>query len=99
MVLKMNFSRLYGGFCVSMGLYGFTRGYRSTPLSETSSKRLITDKLHAGFFNTLMYSAPVVNLWPFVRLINRLEIEYNGLEKQHYKDSFKELVGDCYDTI
>jgi hypothetical protein len=95
MVLKMNFSRLYGGFCVSMGLYGFTRGFRS----ETESKRLITDKLAAGFFNSLMYSAPIVNLWPLTRLVNRLEIDYNDLEKKQYQDSFRELVGDCYDTI
>lgn len=94
----MNFSRLYGGFCTGMGLYGYTRGFRSISPHE-NEPRLITHKLSSGFFNALLYSAPIVNLWPASRIIDRLEIEYNGLDKSQYKDSFTELVGECYDTI
>jgi hypothetical protein len=52
-----------------------------------------------GFFNALMYSAPIFNIWPLARLVDRLEIQYNELDKTHYKESFTELVGECYDTI
>jgi hypothetical protein len=94
----MNFGKFYTGFCFTMGLYGYTRGFRSTS-SYDKSPRLTTQKLSMGFFNALLYSAPVYNLWPLARLVDRLEIDYNGLDKTQYKDAFIELVGECYDTI
>jgi len=93
----MILGRVYSGFCVGMGIYGYTRGFRSE--YKNNSKKLITEKLSGGLFNALFYAAPIVNLWPTLRLIDRLEIEYKNLDKTKYKGAYQELVGQCNDTL
>lgn len=90
-------TKLYGTFCVGMGVYGFSRGYRSRVINE--KERLISDKLTNAAFNGLFYAAPIANIGPTLRLINRLEIEHKGLNMNDYKDNYREFVGDCEETI
>jgi hypothetical protein len=90
-------TKLYGTFCIGMGLYGFTRGYRS--FNSKDKERLTSDKITNAIFNALFYAAPIANIGPTIRLINRLEIEHKGLNMNDYKDNYREFVGDCEETI
>jgi hypothetical protein len=89
--------KLYPTFCVGMGLYGSYRGYKSKPQGEYHL--LTIDKFSRGFINGIMYAAPVANIWPTVKLLNRVEIEYKQLDKSLYKSNYEEIVGVCEDTF
>lgn len=89
--------KLYPTFCVSMGLYGSYRGYRAKHQGEDN--RLTIDKFTLGFVNGIIYAAPIVNIWPTVKLLNRMEIEYKQLNKDLYKSNYEEIVGVCEDTF
>lgn len=91
------FNKLYPTFCVGMGLYGSHRGYRSK--SHGEDNRLTIDKMTLGFINGIIYAAPIVNIWPTVKLLNRMEIEYKQLDKHLYKSNYEEVVGVCEDTF
>lgn len=88
------FYKAYTGFTLGMTAYGFSRGYRCREPSD-----LYSSKITSGIVNSTMYTAPGVNLFAFVKLINRLEIDYKKLDKSKHKESYRELVGECYDTI
>jgi hypothetical protein len=90
-------TKLYGSFCVGMGVYGFTRGYRAQ--ISGSKENLTSDKITNATFNSLFYTLPIANIGPTLRLINRLEIEHKQLDKNDYKDNYREIVGECHDTI
>lgn len=90
-------AKLYGTFCVGMGMYGFSRGFRAQ--YNQDKERLTSDKITNAAFNGLFYAAPIANIGPTIRLINRLEIEYKGLNASDYKDNYREFVGDCEETI
>lgn len=90
-------TKLYGTFCVGMGGYGFTRGYRAKVINDKEG--LTSDKITNATFNALFYAAPIANIGPTIRLINRLEIEHKGLNMNDYKDNYREFVGDVFVTI
>lgn len=91
------FSRSLTTFCTCMGIYGFSRGYRSEQFD--GSCRLTTDKISSSIFNGMLYSIPVYNLLHFSRLLNRLEIEHKNLDKEKYKSEYKEINGECKSTF
>lgn len=96
------FQRIYYSFCASMGLYGYTRGYRSTDDFNSKNEkfeRLTSDKIASGIINALYYATPIINTWPALRLINRIEIEYKDLDKNKYESSYTELTGKCDETF
>lgn len=76
-----------------MGVYGFSREYRANQSDLTSNK------FFCGLFNGILYAAPVLNIFPILRLFNRLEIEYKQLDKDKYKYEYTEITGECNDTI
>lgn len=89
----MSFGKIYTGFTTGMGIYGFSRGYRAR------DNEMVSDKLVSGTFNTLLYVTPVVNIWPLVRLTDRITIQSKGLDKNKYRDAYFELTGICWQTI
>ena len=91
------FERTLGAFSLLMGTYGFTRGYRSQ--IEPSKKVLTMERIGYGLFNGILYSMPVLNILYFSRLMNRIEIEYYGLDKKRYISEYKEVIGECMDTF
>ena len=91
------FSRGLIGFCSSMSVYGVTRGYRAQNIRDKDT--LTSGRIANGIFNGLLYAVPIVNIGPTIRLINRLEIDYKGLNPNDYKDNYREFIGECDDTI
>lgn len=91
------FAKTLFGFSSMMGVYGFSRGYRS--LDHNGREPLSMDKVTHGFLNGLLYTAPIFNIIYVSRLINRIEIEYLDLNRDNYKSEYREIVGDCMDTI
>lgn len=89
--------KLYPTFCVGMGVYGSYRGYRAK--SQSEGHRLTIDKFSLGIINGIMYAAPIANIWPTVKLLNRMEIEYKQLDKSLYKSNYEEIVGVCEETF
>lgn len=89
--------KLYAGFSFGMSAYGFSRGYRSNV--RDNKNELTSEKLISGLLNGMYYGAPVINIGPTIKLINRLEIEINNLDKDTYKDNYQEFIGICKDTL
>jgi len=87
------------GFQSIMGLYGFTRGYRS--YDSKDEIRLTTTKLMNGFSNAFFYTMPFVNIPSFLYLIDRFEIKIKGLDnkKKEFRSCYKEWTGFCDDDI
>ena len=97
-MLNMAFlTKLYGTFCVGMGAYGFSRGYRAYSGKEDTN--LTSNKVVHGIINGMTYGAPVLNMWPTFRLLNRLEIECRKLNKDNYQSNYEECIGVCKETI
>ena len=102
-------SRLFVGVQMMMGVYGFTRGYRSKPYSQYMYKtekdklekeRLITTKVINGLGNGFMYSLPIWNIPMVLNLCERIEIEMKGYNKEEYVKSYVEWFdGKCDETI
>lgn len=96
----INLLHKYMMFCIGVGVYGFTRGYRSDRKfnnSSESNKRLIGDKISNGLENGLIYT---VIPFPFcLRLINRIDIKLSNVDKKEYDTSYAEVTGYCMDTI
>lgn len=97
----MLITKIYCGFSAGMASYGFTRGYRSRSFYERFGETdyLTADKIIHGLITSVEYAIPINNFIVFGRLINRLEIEYKQLDKEKFRDNYKELVGICNDTI
>lgn len=91
------FKHGYTGFSIGMSAYGFSRGLRAQ--ENDKYKPLVIEKFTKAFYNSIFYIAPVFNILPTVRLLNRLEIEYKNLKKDEYKENYTEICGECYDTI
>lgn len=95
--MTSHFAKALMGFCSTMSVYGFSRGYRAHLIND---KELLTsDKIANATINSLLYAVPIVNIVPIIKLINRLEIEHKRLHKDDYKSSYSEFVGNCMDTI
>jgi len=93
--MTSHFAKALIGFCSTMSVYGFTRGYRV----QYNKELLTSDKIANATINSLLYAVPIVNIVPIIKLINRLEIEHKRLHKDDYKSSYSEFVGNCMDTI
>jgi hypothetical protein len=96
--------RIYEGYCIAFGVYGISRGMR------VEDAKFWTEKAISGFLVGCVYATPVFNIFPTIRLINRLESEYRGKsprttklfkERLEYYDeaNYEEITGFCYDTI
>ena len=83
---------------VGMGMYGFTRGYRSQNKSNTP-ELLICEKLTNGILNGYMYCLPFYNIKWVHNLLNRVEVKYRNLDKKVYEKNYEETCGICDDTI
>lgn len=79
-----------------MGVYGFSRGYRA---NDRNYERLTMDRINNGFLNGILYSTPFFNIIHLSRLLNRLEVQYLGLDPDEYKSEYTEITGVCKDTI
>jgi hypothetical protein len=80
-----------------MGMYGFSRGYRSE--NNDDRHTLIIDKVSSSIVNGLLYSVPIYNLYYFSKLLNRLEIEYKNLDKEDFCIEYREINGVCKSTF
>lgn len=90
-------SKLVSTFCVSMGMYGSSRGYRANKIPD---RQLLSIRIGSSIMNGLLYSIPIYNLNAFVRLLNRIEIEHKQLDKTQYRDQYTEFDGSVlYDTF
>lgn len=83
----------------SFGLYGFSRGYRSSSTYNPDNEKLTSDRIFSGSLNCLFYMIPPWNLFYITKLLNRMEIEYKNLDKNLYNSEYKELTGTCKDTF
>jgi|Laugrespbdmm15sd_2_1035082.scaffolds.fasta_scaffold148235_1 hypothetical protein len=90
-------SRLLTTFCTCMGMYGFSRGYRSE--QNLHRHKLIVDKVSSSIVNGLLYSVPIYNLYHFSKLLNRLEIEYKNLDPEKFEIEYTEINGVCKSTF
>lgn len=90
--------RSFIGFTTYMAVYGFSRGYRSE-FAYGNIDKLTTDRIRSGILNGLIYSAFPFNIYQISRLLNRIEIESKGLNKNDYPEEFREITGECYYTF
>lgn len=93
-------NRLCSTFCISMGIYGANRGYRASLASTTVRPVLTTHKIANSVMNGLLYSIPMYNFVPLVRLLNRIEIDKSQLDKTLFCEQYTEFGGAIlYDTV
>lgn len=90
------FARLLTTFCTGMGVYGFSRGYRS---EIDGRSKLTMDKISSSILNGMLYSIPIFNMYHFSRLLNRIEIEHKNLDPEKFKSEYKEIDGECKFTF
>jgi hypothetical protein len=84
---KKAFTTLYASF----GAYGFWRQYNIIP---SDRERFFTEKVFFSLTNTSLYLLPPYNIYAFIKLLNRLEIQSKGFDKTLYKDQYTEFFGD-----
>jgi len=95
--MRSYLGKAFIGFSSMMGVYGFSRGYRSRDFS--GKEPLTIDKFTHAFVNGLLYTVPPFNVVYISRFLNRIEIEYFDLNRDEYKSEYRETVGNCSDTI
>lgn len=83
----------------SLGLYGFSRGYRSSSTYNVDNEKLTSNKILDGTINSIFYMIPPWNLYNVTKLLNRIEIEYRNLDKSLYNSEYEDLTGRCTDTV
>lgn len=83
----------------SLGIYGFSRGYRSGSKYEPNHEKLTSHKILGGTINSIFYMIPPWNLYYVTKLFNRMEIEYKNLDKGLYKSEYEDITGECKDTF
>lgn len=93
MSLIKKIDNIYGKFCIGMVGYGFYRGY------NIENSTFYTEKIIKGVLNGGYYGFPFINMFPTIRLLNRLEISYKNLDKYQHKSEYEELFGYCYHTL
>lgn len=103
-LIMNNFNRgyLFKSFVVlntSLGVYGFSRGYRAGSKYEPNHERLTSNKILGGTINSIFYMIPPWNIFYVTKLLNRIEIEYKNLDKSLYKSEYEDLIGTCEDTF
>jgi len=89
--------KVYGVFSLSIGIYGCKRGYKAK--FDFEEELLTSEKILRSTFNGILYACPIMNIFPTIRLINRIEIKTKGLDPNKYKSAYQEVVGYCKDTI
>lgn len=100
----VNSTRLFKTFMVvntSLGVYGFSRGYRAETKYDRESKydKLISERLLNGGLNSIFYMIPPWNVYYVTKMLNRVEIENKKLDKELYKKEYEEVVGECEHTF
>jgi hypothetical protein len=85
----------------SLGIYGFSRGYRAETKYEKESNynKLISERLLNGCLNSIFYTIPPWNVYYITKLLNRIEIEHKKLDKDIYEKEYEELIGECKVTL
>lgn len=90
----MSFAKTYYIFSGCMGVYGFSRGWRC------KDNTLYADKAFMGILNGISYAAPIYNIFPLMRTCNRIQIEYQNLDKNKYETQYTEIGSFiCHETI
>ena len=97
------FSRSLTTFCTCMGMYGFSRGYRSEQFDGRhkmiTRHKLTTDRITTSVLNGMLYSVPIFNLYYVSKLLNRLEIEHRNLDPKEFPSEYREIDGECKSTF
>lgn len=97
--ISSQITKAFWRFNIGMGIYGFTRGFRSD-FERSPRKLLFTERLLGSLANSTIYFLPVYNIYQLYRIINRLEIYSRGLNKEEYKSAYEEpFSGICKDTL
>lgn len=93
------FYKNFWRFHIGMGIYGFTRGFRSE-YEKSPRKILFSERIVGSVANSCMYFTPIWNLHHLYRLFNRVEILIRGLDKEEYKINYEEpFSGNCFHTL
>lgn len=92
------FHKLYKSYCFMMGVYGFSRGFRVENIDS------LTEKLMSATVVGTIYTIPVINILPTIRLYNRITLKEsipkikNNLN-YYDKCNFEEITGYCFHVI
>lgn len=84
-------------YAMGMGLYGFTRGYRSTHHWDATSHRfvphnyLIGDRVGHGIVTAFFYAMPYTMPWSFGNLVNRVEIHLREWKPEDFPETYREF--------
>ena len=90
-------AKLYFKFCAGMGVYGFSRTWRSD--SDSDSDSLNVEKFVSSVVNGIAYASPgPYQLYALYCLSKRIGYMSNA-SKETYIDAFKEIGGYCYSTF
>lgn len=89
-------------FSVGIALYGFTRGLRiqiNAKNKDVSPPILTGHRLVHGVGTACIYCIPGWNMMALFRLLNRMEIHYNGWNRYDFLEEYREVGGYCMDTL
>ena len=70
--------------------YGF---YRQWSVQYQTPINLISDKLICSTINGNIYTLPPTLIFPYVRLLNRIEIKLSNKNPSEYSYSYREFFG------
>ena len=79
---RMWLYRAWGG----MFVYGFARGMRTDYQNELYSTRVCYSLVNSVYYGTCIIK-------PLLSLSDRIQIHYQGLDPEKYKDAYKEFGG------
>lgn len=100
--MRNYFLKTFFALNTGMGIYGFTRGYRSRSKfdngDDNGDMNLMTYKMMYGMVNSILYMIPPWNIYYFTKLVNRIEIQKRGLDKTMYENEYNEHCGICSET-
>jgi len=74
-----------------------TRGFRIK--QEDNKPLLFSDRMLSTLVSEYVYGLPFVNLVNLKSLSDRVEVHIKGLDRDLYKNCYKEMNGVCDETI
>jgi hypothetical protein len=88
--------KLAAGYCSTMFVYGFARQMRCTMRPEDS---LYSDRIFYSTVNGLYYGSSLFLPFPLIRIADRIQIRYQGLDQTLYSSSYREIRGENRNLI
>ena len=88
--------KIAASYCGTMFVYGFARQMRSTLRQDDN---LYSNRVLYSVVNGIMYGNPLCVGSPILRLADRMQIRYQGLDPTLHSSSYCEFCGENRNVI